>query len=146
MHMQQFIPYLGFGGNCREAIEFYAKTLGGQIIAMMSYADMPGCEQMPGGSAQKIMHAALVLPDGSALYAGDAPEHEPFEGQKGVMITMTYPTVQEGKRIFDTLGKGCKITMPWEATFWAKGFGMVTDSFGTSWAVNGEKIPPPQTH
>ena len=31
--------------------------------------------------------------------------------------------------------------MPLSPTFWAKTFGMVTDKFGVSWAVNGEPIP-----
>jgi PhnB protein len=31
--------------------------------------------------------------------------------------------------------------MPLGRTFWAKTFGMVTDKFGVSWAVNGELIP-----
>jgi PhnB protein len=25
--------------------------------------------------------------------------------------------------------------MPWQATFWSKGFGMVTDKFGIGWMV-----------
>jgi PhnB protein len=26
---------------------------------------------------------------------------------------------------------------PFEPTFWAKGAGMLTDKFGTSWSING---------
>ena len=26
--------------------------------------------------------------------------------------------------------------MPYEATFWAEGFGLVTDRFGTPWMIN----------
>ena len=34
-------PYLNFEGTCREAMEFYAKVLGGKILTMMTFADMP---------------------------------------------------------------------------------------------------------
>jgi PhnB protein len=141
--MQQFIPYLSFDGNCRQAMQFYADALGGKLTAMMSYADLPPGGDMPPSTSQNIMHACLVLPNGNALYAGDAPEGMPFEGQKGVMVTMSYATETEGQRVFKALTQGGTVTMPWGPTFWAKGFGMVTDRFGTSWGVNGEEIPPP---
>src|SRR3546814_3518552 len=38
-------PYLSFDGNCREAFEFYASVLGGRMMAMLSYADMPADAQ-----------------------------------------------------------------------------------------------------
>src|ERR1700724_2272731 len=37
----------------------------------------------------------------------------------------------------------CPPTMPFGPTFWAKGFGMVTDKFGCPWIVNGEMIAVP---
>lgn len=138
--MQQFIPYLSFNGNCRQAMQFYEQVFGGKLVAMLSYGDMPGDERMPAATAQKIMHAYLTLPDGSSLYAGDALDHEPFQGQQGVMITMTYPTDVAGKHIFQALSEGGSVTMPWAPTFWAKGFGMVKDRFGTAWGINGEQI------
>ena len=30
--------------------------------------------------------------------------------------------------------------MPFNETFWARKFGMVTDRFGCHWMVNGERI------
>ena len=41
---------------------------------------------------------------------------------------------------FHALSQGGQVTMPLAPTFWAKSFGMVTDRFGISWAVNGEPI------
>jgi len=31
-----------------------------------------------------------------------------------------------------------KVTIPFSPTFWAAGFGMLTDKFGVSWMVNCE--------
>ena len=36
----QFIPYLGFNGNAREALEYYARTLGAKL-EMTAYGDTP---------------------------------------------------------------------------------------------------------
>ena len=40
------IPYLGFDGNCAEAMRYYEKVLGGKITVMMSGADSPIADQM----------------------------------------------------------------------------------------------------
>ena len=37
----QINPYLNFDGNCREALEFYAKAHGGTIEFMETHAHSP---------------------------------------------------------------------------------------------------------
>ncbi len=114
---------------------------------MMSYADMPpmpagdtGCADGPPPSGDGIMHACLSLPGGAMLFAGDAPPGMPFDGMKGVMLALQYDTVAQAETIFRTLGNGGKVTMPLAPAFWSKTFGMLTDRFGVSWAINGEPI------
>jgi PhnB protein len=139
-------PYLSFGGNTREAFEFYKKALGAKIETMMSFADMPasampgeGCDGGP-PSGDGIMHACLALPGGAMLFAGDTPPGMPYEGVKGVMLALQYDTVDQAHSAFHALLEGGQVTMPLAPTFWAKTFGMLTDRFGVSWAVNGEPI------
>lgn len=139
-HLQP-IPYLGFDGNCAEAMRFYEKTLGGTIKVMMSGADSPMAGQMPKEFADRIMNAQLELPGGALLYAGDAPSHIPYEGIKGVSITLNYDTVEEAESIFNALSEGGTVTMPFSPTFWAKKFGMLIDRFGVAWIINGELTP-----
>jgi PhnB protein len=43
----KFIPYLTFDGRCREAFEFYAKTLGGKIVQMATHGETPAAEHAP---------------------------------------------------------------------------------------------------
>ena len=82
------------------------------------------------------MHAYLVHKD-FALMAGDAPAGQAFDGVRGVMLALTYPTASEARRVFDELAKGGRVQMPLGETFWAAAFGSVTDRFGTPWLVNG---------
>ncbi|WP_088282314.1 VOC family protein [Ideonella sp. A 288] len=141
-------PYLSFGGNTREAYAFYAQALGATVQTMLTYADMPappegtdaGCGGGPPPSGDGIMHACLVLPGGAMLFAGDTPPGMPYEGMKGVMIALQYDTVDQAHGAFHALLQGGQVTMPLSPTFWAKTFGMLTDRFGVSWAVNGEPI------
>ena len=139
--MTQAIAYLGFDGNCAEAMRFYEQALGGKLEVLMSGADSPMAEQMPKEFRHRIMHARLALPGGGLLYAGDAPADVPYEGIKGVSITVDYATVAEAERVFDALAAGGRVTMPMQEAFWAKRFGMLVDRFGTPWIVNGELLP-----
>jgi PhnB protein len=139
--MTQAIAYLGFNGNCAEAMRTYERVLNGKLEVLMSGADSPMKDQVPKEFADRIMHARLVLPGGGTLYAGDAPAHIPYEGIKGVSITLDYPSAEEGQKVFDALAAGGQVTMPYEPVFWARRCGMLTDKFGVPWIVNGEQLP-----
>ena len=145
-------PYLAFDGNTGEAFRFYEQALGATILTLMSYDDMAkmpapasaeGCAgEMPTGDS--IMHACLALPGGAMLMAGDSPPGMPYEGIKGAMLALQYDTVDQAHSAFAALLEGGgRVTMPLGPTFWATTFGMLTDRFGVSWAVNGAPIPMP---
>ena len=143
-------PYLAFDGNTREVFRFYEQALGATIQTMLRFADMPkmpaaapATEACEGGapSGDRIMHACLVLPGGAMLMAGDTPPGMPHHGIKGAMLALQYDTIDQAQTAFHALSQGGQVTMPLGPTFWSKTFGMVTDRFGVSWAVNGEPIP-----
>ena len=138
---KQAIPYLGFDGNCAQAMRFLEKALEGKLEALLTGGDSPMADQMSKDYANRIMHACLVLPGGATIFAGDTPPGVPHEGIKGVSITLTYDTVEEAQRIFKNLSEGGQVTMPMAPTFWAKIFGMVTDRFGVPWIINGGPLP-----
>jgi PhnB protein len=141
MNMPQPIPYLGFNGNCAEAMRFYEAVLDGKLEILMSGADSPMAAQIPKEFADRILHARLALKGGGYLYAGDAPAQMPYQGIHGVSITLNYNSVAEAQAAFDKLAAGGKVTMAMQPTFWAKSFGMLVDKFGTPWIVNGELLP-----
>ena len=139
--MTQAIAYLGFDGNCADAMRFYEKALGGKLEVLMSGAESPMADQMPKEFAHRILHARLALPGGGLLFAGDAPANMPYEGIKGVSIAIDYASVAEAEKVFNALAAGGQITMPMQPAFWAKRWGMLIDRFGTPWIVNGELTP-----
>ena len=57
-------------------------------------------------------------------------------GQAFFTLSIGVGSMAEGQRVFDALAAGGQVTMPFAATFWSPGFGMVTDRFGTPWMVN----------
>ncbi len=64
--------YLNFNGDCAEAFKFYQQCLGGEITAMFSFGEAPGCEDFGSASRNMIMHACLAV-DGQMLMGSDAP-------------------------------------------------------------------------
>ena len=145
-------PYLSFDGRTREAFTFYAQALGASIMAMQRYADMPASAADAAGcggpapaqlDAEGIMHACLLLPGGAMLMAGDTPPGMAFDGLHGVMLALQYDAVDAAQAAFQALSSGGHVTMPLGPSFWAACFGMVTDRFGVSWAVNGAPIHNP---
>ena len=127
--------YLFFDGNCAEAMRFYERALGGKIEMSMTYAESPQPEQCPPDSKDRIMHTSMLIGD-RRLMASDTPQPQ-SAAMNGFALSLSYPTLAEAKKVFDALAEGGKTLMPFGKTFWAEGFGMVTDKFGTPWMVGG---------
>ncbi len=127
--------YLFFNGNCREAFGFYEKALGGRIVAMLTGADTPMAEEMP-GMKDKIMHARLDL-GGTVLLASDAPPDR-YNKPQGFDVCLNAETAEEAERVFTALAEGGEVKMAIQKTFWAERFGSLVDRFGVPWMVNCE--------
>ena len=55
--MKEVNAYLIFNGNCREAMTFYQKCLGGDL-QVTTFADMPG--NIPPEAKDQIAHARIT--------------------------------------------------------------------------------------
>jgi PhnB protein len=129
-------PYLTFDGTTLEAFRFYAEVLGGKLEFSQSFGESPAKDSIPEEFRDRTMHATLNLPDGK-LMAADAGPWAPFQGSmQSCALSLHFDDAAEGKRVFDALSSRGKVTMPFEKTFWADGFGMLTDRFGVAWMVN----------
>lgn len=138
--MPQPTAHLAFDGNCAEAMHFYEQALDAKLHTLMSNGQSPMAAHFPPEHHKRILHAYLVLPDGGALMAADCMPNVPYEGMKGFSLALNYLTVAQAERVFNALAQGGTVSMPMQATFWARTFGMLTDRFGTPWMINGELI------
>jgi PhnB protein len=138
----KIVTSLSFRGECREAFEFYARVLGGEITAAMRYADGP--PDMPIGAEYKdwLMHCWLQVGDQAIMGSDSPPEFAPpaDHPRNGFDVTLHTEDAAEGRRWYDALSEGGHPTMPFGETFWSPGFGMLTDRFGVPWMVH---VTPP---
>ena len=129
-------PYLNFPGTCEEAMNFYAKVLGGTIEAMMRFEGSPMEKHVPPDSVKKIIHARIRWGD-HVLMASDAMSDR-FKPPQGFSVTINPSEIPEAERIYKELSAGGAVNMELQQTFWAKRFGAFTDRFGIPWMINCE--------
>jgi PhnB protein len=135
----KIVTSLSFRGQCREAFEFYAKVLGGEIKMAMPYSDAP--PDMPISDEKYkdwLMHCWLQVGD-QALMGADmdvawAPNID--KPKNGFDVTLHTEDKAEAQRWFDQLSEGGKTVMPFAETFWSPGFGSLIDKFGVPWMIN----------
>jgi PhnB protein len=128
--------YLNYGGNCRQAFEFYAEHLGGKITFLTTHGDMPN---PPAGWEQAVLHARMELGETILLGADVAPDR--FQPMRSAYLTLMLDSTPEAERIYALLTDGGEIFMKMEETFYAHRFAMLRDRFGTSWMLLHEKEP-----
>jgi PhnB protein len=133
----QMNPYLNFDGTCEEALTFYAKILGGEVVAMIKGKDTPMADKIPPDGLNRIMHGRISA-GGSLLMGSDVPPQMLSKAQ-GFSVTLSFDDPAEAERIYNALSEGAQnIQMPLQETFWAKKFGTFTDKYGTPWMINCE--------
>ena len=136
----QVTPYLNFDGQCAEAFDFYARLFGGKITFIMSFGESPMAGHVPVEDHGAIMHATIELPGGQLLQGSDAPGGR-YNKPAGFAVSISVDDADKGHHIFKELVKGGVETMAMQETFWAQGFGMLTDRFSVPWMINAGSKP-----
>ena len=107
----QLNPYLTFDGRCEDAFKFYAKVLGGKIVAMIRHEGTPAETHVPAEWRKKIMHARLIV-DGEVLMGSDAPPDRSDGAMKGFSVTLSIDQPAEADRVFAALADKGTVRMP----------------------------------
>jgi PhnB protein len=123
------IPYLHFQGQCAEAMTFYRDVLGGTDLQIMHYSEAPGAP-----ASDRVIHAQVTL-GGSTLMASDYPDGVPGDRQAAVSVMHSAGQLDAARAVFDRLAEGGAVEQPFAPSFFAPGFGMVRDRFGTHWMI-----------
>jgi PhnB protein len=132
----QIHPYLNFNGRCEEALEYYRRALGAEVMNLSRFKDSPEPHQpgmIPPGAENKVMHASLRIGD-SVLMASDG-HCQGGPSFQGITLSLTVANEAEAEKRFAALADGGQVQMPLTQTFFSRRFGMVADRFGVSWMV-----------
>ena len=134
-------PFIFFGGNCREVMEFYRGIFCGNL-SLNTYAESPpGAHSDPKAHSEemksKIMHARL---EGEVIILGSDNPHNNAEKNSGQFsLSLEGSDKNQLSSYFEKLSEGGIVLSPLQEQFWGVIFGMVTDKFGVTWMLSIEQ-------
>ncbi len=126
------IPYLHFPGSAREALTFYQRVFGGDLL-LNTFADFGRTD----GPAESIAHGILQGP--VELFAADAGPGDEALTLRGVMFSLlgtAEPAVLENW--FVALSSEGRILDPLQRRPWGDHDGTLIDRFGVTWLIGYE--------
>lgn len=133
----QINAYLHFQGNCKEAMDYYQKCLGGELTIQL-IRDSPISTQCPAGVQDDVLHGTLVK--GDLLLMG-SDMGLPFGYVKGnnMALSVSCSSEEEINTFYNKLKEGGEIIDPLKESFWGALFGVVNDKYGIRWMFNYDK-------
>ena len=130
----EFSLFINFDGECREAVEYYAKVFKSEVQDLMTYGQMPPDPNytVPEADKARVMYSQVPI-HGCIVMFCDNPSGMPLIKGNNISPTIGTTDKDELRRLFDTLKEGGSVEMPLEKTFWSELYGMVTDKYGIIW-------------
>ncbi len=130
-------PYLYFDGNTKEAVYFYEKALGGKVMAIMTYGDMPGDPNhpLPEDMKNRVMHAHLKVGEADLMFS-DTYEGMPYQPGNSIQIAIHPKEEARAREIFTALEDGGQVIIPLHNPGFSLLYGSVKDKFGVTFNVN----------
>ncbi|MFF8195330.1 VOC family protein [Streptomyces bobili] len=125
-------PYISFGGDARQAMEFYKEVFGGTLV-LNTFGEF-GQQDAP--QADQIMHAMLETPSGFTLMASDTPPGMNVTRGDNISVSLSGDDAAALRGYWEKLSAGGSVSVPLEKQMWGDVFGMCTDRFGIPWMVN----------
>ena len=132
--MAKLVAYLTFNGNCREAMTFYQKCLGGELY-LQTVGDSPLTEKIPDGMKDFILHSTLHHDDLIVMGTDMVGDQGLVKGN-AMSILIECGSEAEIRQYYKSLLKGGHSTHPLKNTYWGALFAGLTDRYGNHWLLN----------
>ncbi|TVY08483.1 VOC family protein [Paenibacillus cremeus] len=132
-------PYLMMPGNAKEAIHFYEKALGAQVLFLQSFGEMPENPEFPLPAEAKdlVSHAMLKVGETDLMFSDNFPGSPHQQGNQ-VTICISLDDKERSQQIFNALQDGGQVVMPLQETFFSPLYGIVSDKFGITFQIYTE--------
>ena len=126
--------FINFDGNCRQAVEFYAKVFKSEVQNLMTYSQSPPDENYPIAEADKdkIMYAGIPIGGVTVMFM-DMPSDMTLTIGDNINPTVNVEDKDEVIRLFNELKEGGEVYMEPQKVFYSELYAMVKDKFGVIW-------------
>ncbi len=126
--------YLTFNGNCREAMKFYKRCLGGEL-QFQTLGESPNTEEMPEQMKHYIVHASLTG-ETFQLMGSDLVWDEGLVKGNNVSIYFSCANEAQLKEIYGRLSEESIATEPAQENENGDWTGSLTDKYGNHWLLH----------
>lgn len=137
-----FSNFINFGGNCREAVTFYATVFDQEVPCFLNYGEMntsfdPNVKVSEKGKSL-VADTCLTIA-GTVVRFSDMPDNFELVRGNSIALSVSYDTVEEAREVFYRLSKGGQVFVPFAEIPGQGYYGMVGDPFDISWMVSAKK-------
>ncbi|SFS61058.1 VOC family protein [Marininema halotolerans] len=134
------IPYIMMDGNAKEAILFYQKVLGAELLNQQTFKEMPENPEfaIPEEAKERISHATLKIGESHLMFSDTFPGQSRTKGDQ-VTLCINSTDSSFSKKIFESLQQDGEVNMDLQETFFSPAYGIVTDKFGVCFQVYTEE-------
>jgi PhnB protein len=122
-----------FSHNAKTQAEFYTQALGGEILSVMTYGELPNT---PEEQKDKVVHLSF-LAAGVTFYISDNI-YGPIDYGKSINLSLEFGTEAEAHSAFDNLAAGGQVKDSLKPAFWGSLFGVLKDKYGVTWMITTE--------
>jgi len=132
-----FSLYIQFDGNCREAVEFYAKVFESEVQDLMTYGEMPSDPNNPVSDADKenILNSVIPIFGCNVIFC-DVPSEMPLTKGDNISPNLRTDDTEEIRRVFAELSQGGEVFIGLGKAFGSELYGMVQDKYGVIWQLS----------
>ncbi|MDQ3099089.1 MAG: VOC family protein [bacterium] len=130
--MAELVPYLGFGGNAREVMQFYHGIFGGEL-KIQSMGESPMAAMFPAEVQNNVLHSVLQS-DAIHMYASDMSDPAMLLPGEKVSLCIVCMSKEELDTFYAKLSEGGKAEHPPKEEFFGT-FGDLVDKYGFRWMV-----------
>jgi len=118
------IPFVGMNGKAGEAADFYVRAFAAKELSRMAGEDDP----------TQLMLCHLEVNGGGLMMSDMRAPDTPATAPQGFHLQLV---VEDGDLWWNrAVEAGCTVVMPFEKMFWGDRWGMLTDPFGLTWAID----------
>jgi PhnB protein len=129
--------YISFNGNCREAVDFYAKVFETEKQKILTFVDVPHDPEfpLPENAKSLVMHTYLKIAGTEIMFSDTFPGMS-FTAGNNINLTLISKNLDEIKTLFNKLKEDGIVGMELQETSWSKCYGSLTDKFGIPWQLS----------
>src|ERR1051325_8960509 len=109
-------PYLDFDGRCEEALDFYRKAVGAEVLMLMRFKDAPEPARAQCGPVglDKVMHSRVRIGDSDIMASDGRCTGKP--NFHGIALSLTAPDPAAAERALKALSDGGSVTIDRKST------------------------------